>query len=950
MSKNKIHKRVFAAYPSSLVQQNFGESVKGHGYLKWDLENDTVEEVDIHNDTSYVNVYIQKDTDYENLSIPLGVEKTDDIRVKVNWNDYSTNMTTLNTLLIKKHLKDVHGIFGNITFSRNPIDQKITLDNNDGRINNIKDVNVQRDILLTHLTSLGLEQETIDGVLQIDEAITQRVEHASEEFPTMEWRLISTYLDNFKSHGERTEINWADKNGIWQVSGENENGKSCIFDSIMYLLYGKTPGTSSGRPKHGDTRFINNKRTLDYCEVGGVITINDEYYRVVRRTERTWNRKKDAVSGCSTSFTVTRLDSDMNIVEDESVDKKQATERMFHEVIGDFDDFMRTAFVNADTLNHLLSTEHSKFVDSVLRDSGLDIYEKKLSHFKDWKKSKYDKENRVVTDIIKNNAEVEDIKLSIKEMDDKIDNLRLTLKDKEASLTKGETYLGGLYKKIHPISDEIRYLDTTLVSKEVQTLLDDKDTKRETLRQLEATIANMKTTFDSDGLAERLSKKEKFTEWVYKKRNVIKNLEHSIFTVDSKIGFINGEIVTLTKELAMTQREIENNKTHITRQIENIRQEIAILESSKTCPTCLRETDQDTIKGITATIASKLSYIDTLNEEYRKEDERYEAACMENQADKVAKENEKIPVREEIAKIESEITSIKELIDTQTLKMEEMALEITKISQDKEEVERRNTLEVEARNYPTQIELIDAKIEIKRGQLVEHQTTLARILENEKVEDLIKLSKDKIAVIRDDINQIKDDINQIELVAKVKALKDIDTLNALSDALIAQDKQDRILSLYEKAIHRDGIPSAILRKSLVTINMELANLLEDVNITVFINNDLVMKMYDYDNPDTAINVIEGSGMQRTFASIVLRLALRKINNKSRLDGLFLDEVMGRLDSNNVVKFSQLLMAITKEIPLIVIVEHGYSDVLSPDASIVVEKDESGVSSINVWIP
>jgi DNA repair exonuclease SbcCD nuclease subunit len=55
-----IHKRQFVstepyiAYPSSLIQQNHGESLAGHGLLEWDLSSMTAKEVNIPNDYGYV--------------------------------------------------------------------------------------------------------------------------------------------------------------------------------------------------------------------------------------------------------------------------------------------------------------------------------------------------------------------------------------------------------------------------------------------------------------------------------------------------------------------------------------------------------------------------------------------------------------------------------------------------------------------------------------------------------------------------------------------------------------------------------------------------------------------------------------------------------------------------------------------------------------------------------
>lgn len=47
------HKGIQVAYPSSLIQQNFGENVSKHGFLLWDIETKTFEEHDVENNAPF---------------------------------------------------------------------------------------------------------------------------------------------------------------------------------------------------------------------------------------------------------------------------------------------------------------------------------------------------------------------------------------------------------------------------------------------------------------------------------------------------------------------------------------------------------------------------------------------------------------------------------------------------------------------------------------------------------------------------------------------------------------------------------------------------------------------------------------------------------------------------------------------------------------------------------
>jgi DNA repair exonuclease SbcCD nuclease subunit len=68
-----IHKRQFftyngikIAYPSSLIQQNFGENVSKHGFLLWDVMKKDFTEHDVRNDNPYYSFKIKSLEDLDN--------------------------------------------------------------------------------------------------------------------------------------------------------------------------------------------------------------------------------------------------------------------------------------------------------------------------------------------------------------------------------------------------------------------------------------------------------------------------------------------------------------------------------------------------------------------------------------------------------------------------------------------------------------------------------------------------------------------------------------------------------------------------------------------------------------------------------------------------------------------------------------------------------------------
>ena len=60
------HKGIQIAYPSSLIQQNFGENVSKHGFLLWDVKTKTFREHDVENENSLYTIKIKSLEDVDN--------------------------------------------------------------------------------------------------------------------------------------------------------------------------------------------------------------------------------------------------------------------------------------------------------------------------------------------------------------------------------------------------------------------------------------------------------------------------------------------------------------------------------------------------------------------------------------------------------------------------------------------------------------------------------------------------------------------------------------------------------------------------------------------------------------------------------------------------------------------------------------------------------------------
>ena len=146
-----------------------------------------------------------------------------------------------------------------------------------------------------------------------------------------------------------------------------------------------------------------------------------------------------------------------------------------------------------------------------------------------------------------------------------------------------------------------------------------------------------------------------------------------------------------------------------------------------------------------------------------------------------------------------------------------------------------------------------------------------------------------------------------------------------------------------ECLHRDGLPTMLLRKLLPTINNELKDLLSDVDFNLSFDNDINLRMYN-NTHESSQDVLDGSGMERTFISFVLKFTLMNISNKSRFNMLLLDEVTSKLDADHIEKFRSLLSKSKEFIDKIVIIDH-YNN-FDPDYYLTINVDEDGISHLD----
>lgn len=908
-----LNKEKTKAYAGSLIAQNFGEGDdQFHGYLLWDIKNKSVKEVEVENNyLKFVNITVNIYTDFDELDIDIPYNAKE-LQVRIIWNTLPSTKNKVNEDKLKAYLLNK---YPNITVIANKKqfveDDKIDIVD---EIENglILNQDVQELKFREYLTKIGVDEDIINGVIELDTKISNRIE--SEEMTNIQWSLVKVFGKNFMSYDD-FDLELSDVDGIVQIVGKNGGGKTTIIKAISYICYAQTLETETSK-KFGDSRFVNNKTNSDATKCGMVINVNNEYYGILRSTTIERN-KGGEIKGSPTKVSYHLLKSkddeinDLNNINNLTEEGKRDTQKKIDRIIGTYENFKRIVITTSDTLNSSLSSIKSEFIDSLLFDAGLDIFDKKLEEFK-----KYNSENvkmLVQCDIEKTKEKIEQNHKQIDVLNQDLINNNLEIENTQISIKKGVEFVQQLSSKLFQIDSEIYNMNLESVKNELlhkQTELKDLVNVE---NDLNTQINGLNNSFNIEDYNKLLLKRDEIKEKISSINLNIKNIDNAILTETHKIEIINGDIFRLKTTGKEKRDSFDTLKNALT------------TNSDIICPTCNQIVDKNNIEHIK-------------KEMDKLKNEMFEIANKIND-----KTNLEIPpIQTIIDNNTTTIKSLKEEIVKLNLENETLLSDIGQMNNLKNDFDKRNELILKLNQLPLKKENTQLLIDSINTKINNYNNLLIQIEENKKTNNTILLGNQKL----DSYNK-----KLIELMnvssnknTEIKTLEaNIIQLNELIDTYIKQQREEAINTFYKKCIHRDGIPKQMLITQIIPkINNEMNSILENSNISVWLDGeDLNLKMCYNSHPNAVLDAISASGMERTFTAIPYKIALNKINAKSKPNFFLLDEIMGKLDPDCVVEFIDLLHLIKRSMKLIFIIEHNHE--LSPDHIIEVVKDNNGIS-------
>jgi DNA repair exonuclease SbcCD ATPase subunit len=332
-----IHKQQYLndkktiAYSSSLIQQNYGESIDRHGLIVWDILNKTHEFVEIENDIAYATFQFE---DNVLITDPNYFNKLPKyLRVKIKHSNTDLNVIhEFIDRLKEKHVFKEYSLrkFHKITETRHA----------DLAIGNVRDIEYQNQLLSDFLRA-SHDEQIIDGCRYLNRKINSSLNTLEKNVKNTTWKLLDMEFSNMFSYGQGNYINFQNLSGIVGIFAPNATGKSSILEILTFVLYDKSSKTSKA------DEILNNQS--DEFEVKVRLEIENEEYTIHRIGKANKDRK-------------VRVDVNFQSSSDSLKGKdRDDTNKIIRSYIGTYDDFMLTALsTQTDNRNFIFKTQRER--------------------------------------------------------------------------------------------------------------------------------------------------------------------------------------------------------------------------------------------------------------------------------------------------------------------------------------------------------------------------------------------------------------------------------------------------------------------------------------------------------------------------------------------------------------------------------------------------------------
>lgn len=358
-----LNKEKTIAYSGSLIQQSHGESIENHGFLRWNLFDNTKKYFEIANDYGYCTININN-----GKIIETRIPKKPRIRFVLENTSHSQYLK-IRKKFIEKYpaceiakeasikLQLLNGVIKNY------------IPNNDNTTSN-DTMHIIK--IKNYLIKKGKNNEDINLVVSLHKKIYNNIlsEKKNDTLNGIKlsnnqnWDILELRFSNMLSYGENNVIDFThyEFNQIIGIFAPNHYGKSAIIDIILYCLFGMWS-------RGGISDIMNKDKNSMFCSLK--FKIGNKQYLI----ERSASKPKSGlrITGKTQFYTIISN----NGIESKKIlngDSKKDTDKLICELVGDYDDYLTTCICLQQAKNDFIDMTAKRQMEYLQKILNVDIF------------------------------------------------------------------------------------------------------------------------------------------------------------------------------------------------------------------------------------------------------------------------------------------------------------------------------------------------------------------------------------------------------------------------------------------------------------------------------------------------------------------------------------------------------------------------------------------------
>ena len=345
-------------YSGSVLQQNHGETLLGHGYTVWDMRSKTFTHVEIPNDYGYYTISIEDGKLVTNIS---DMPKKPKLRVKCK-ESVATEVKKIVTEIRKGHeISDLIYVRVDSDDSKKQANKQII-----ANLNQISNVEYQNKLITDYLKHKfpELDEDTVVAVSEINTVLNGSL-NADDQSKNIRWKPKKFEFSNMFSYGENNVIDFTKLTDVYGLFAANASGKSSLFDALSFTAFDKSSRAFKAA-------FVINSQKMSF-EGKFTFEINGIDYVITRKGTR------DKKNNVKVDVTFVKLDLTKPEGEQEislNAEARRSTNEIIRDYLGSYDDFILTTLClqgNKGSFIDMGQTERKELLSQFI---GLTLFDK----------------------------------------------------------------------------------------------------------------------------------------------------------------------------------------------------------------------------------------------------------------------------------------------------------------------------------------------------------------------------------------------------------------------------------------------------------------------------------------------------------------------------------------------------------------------------------------------